>query len=81
MNWILLNIPLAVVFFLAVAGIPFWMVIRYPDQNPVRTETAGRSTAACAPAVAAASLAELPRDLAVIHDRRELVGVAAGVRG
>ncbi len=32
MNWFWLNIPLASVIFLAMAGIPLWMVIRHPDQ-------------------------------------------------
>jgi hypothetical protein len=80
-NWVLLNVPLCVMFFLAFTAIPFWMVIKHPDQNPVRTEAAGQSTAACVPVMTAASLAELPRDLAVAQDRRELVGASAGVRG
>jgi hypothetical protein len=33
-NWFWLNIPLASVIFLAVAGIPLWMVIKHPDTRP-----------------------------------------------
>ena len=31
MNWLWLNVPLMAVFFLAVAGIPIWLVLRRPD--------------------------------------------------
>ena len=31
MNWLWLNVPLMAVFFLAVAGIPLWLVLRRPD--------------------------------------------------
>jgi hypothetical protein len=31
MNWLWPNIPLMSVFFLAVAGIPLWLVLRRPD--------------------------------------------------
>ena len=31
MNWLWLNIPLMALFFLAVAGIPLWLVLRRPD--------------------------------------------------
>jgi hypothetical protein len=34
MNWIWMNMPLAALIFLAVAGIPLWMVIRHPDTGP-----------------------------------------------
>jgi hypothetical protein len=34
MNWIWLNMPLGALIFLAVAGIPLWMVIRHPDTGP-----------------------------------------------
>jgi hypothetical protein len=30
-NWFWLNVPLMAVFFLAVAGIPLWLVLRRPD--------------------------------------------------
>lgn len=31
MSWFWLNIPLGVVFFLAVSGIPLWLVLKHPD--------------------------------------------------
>ena len=31
MNWFWLNVPLMAVFFLAVAGIPLWLVLKRPD--------------------------------------------------
>jgi hypothetical protein len=31
MNWMWVNIPLMAAFFLAVAGIPLWLVLRRPD--------------------------------------------------
>ena len=34
MNWIWLNMPLGALIFLAMAGIPLWMVIRHPDAGP-----------------------------------------------
>ena len=33
-NWVWLNIPLGAVIFLAVAGIPLWLVIKHPDTGP-----------------------------------------------
>jgi hypothetical protein len=30
-NWFWLNVPLMALFFLAVAGIPLWLVLRRPD--------------------------------------------------
>jgi hypothetical protein len=42
MTWILLNIPLAAVFFGLWTGIPLWMVLKHPDTKP---------TLAAAPAV------------------------------
>jgi hypothetical protein len=34
MTWILLNIPLAALFFALWVGIPLWMVIKHPDTGP-----------------------------------------------
>jgi hypothetical protein len=31
MSWFWMNIPLAAIIFSATAGIPLWMVIKYPD--------------------------------------------------
>jgi hypothetical protein len=33
-NWLWLNIPLMAVFFLAMTGIPLWLVYRHPDTGP-----------------------------------------------
>jgi hypothetical protein len=40
-NWFWMNIPLMVVFFAAVAGIPLWLVFKHPDTAPEE----GRRTA------------------------------------
>jgi hypothetical protein len=34
-NWLWLNIPLMAVFFLAITGIPLWLVFKHPDRGPV----------------------------------------------
>jgi hypothetical protein len=34
-NWLWLNVPLMAVFFLAMAGIPLWLVFKHPDTGPV----------------------------------------------
>ena len=41
MNWLWLNIALMAVFFLAVAGIPLWLVIRRPDFAAAPAHEAG----------------------------------------
>jgi hypothetical protein len=69
MNWILLNIPLGVLFFVAITGIPLWMVIKHPDRGPGRDHATGQA--------ATARMTEHPGDLAVTPDRRELVGASA----
>ena len=33
MTWLLLNIPLAVLFFALWTGIPLWLVLRHPDRT------------------------------------------------
>jgi len=33
-NWLWLNIPLMAVFFLAMTGIPLWLVFKHPDRRP-----------------------------------------------
>lgn len=51
MNWLWLNVPLMAVFFLAMTGIPLWLVFRHPDAVPAAAPLrAGRPQAA--PAVA-----------------------------
>ena len=42
MTWLLLNIPLMILFFALWTGIPLWLVSRHPDTKP---------TLAAAPAV------------------------------
>jgi hypothetical protein len=34
MTWLLLNIPLAALFFALWVGIPLWMVFKHPDTGP-----------------------------------------------
>jgi hypothetical protein len=34
MTWLLLNIPLMVLVFALMAGIPLWMVLKHPDTAP-----------------------------------------------
>ena len=68
MNWFWLNIPLDAVFFLAMTGIPLWLVFKHPDTGPaprgsVRAEAATpRPASLAAPSQGAAE--------------RELVGAA-----
>ena len=38
-EFLLANIPLMVLFFALVVGIPMWMVLKRPDQNPWHTRT------------------------------------------
>jgi hypothetical protein len=52
-NWLWLNIPLMAVFFIAVAGIPLWLVLRRPDFGPQPADQPGR-----VPAPVAARYAE-----------------------
>jgi len=37
MTWLLLNIPLAVLFFALWVGVPVWLVLKHPDRGPART--------------------------------------------
>jgi hypothetical protein len=34
MTWLLLNIPLAILFFALWVGIPLWMVLKHQDTGP-----------------------------------------------
>jgi hypothetical protein len=34
MTWMLLDIPLMVLFFALMAGIPMWLVLKHPDRKP-----------------------------------------------
>jgi hypothetical protein len=33
-NWLWLNIPPMAAFFLAMTGIPLWLVFKHPDRRP-----------------------------------------------
>jgi Flp pilus assembly protein TadB len=33
-NWLWINIPLMAAFFLAMTGIPLWLVFKHPDRRP-----------------------------------------------
>jgi hypothetical protein len=35
MNWFWMNVPLMVVFFAAMTGIPLWLSLRHPDTGPM----------------------------------------------
>jgi hypothetical protein len=41
-TWLWVDVPLCVLFFLAVSGIPLWMVIRHPDTGPDRDGNGGQ---------------------------------------
>jgi hypothetical protein len=34
MTWIMVNVPLMVLFVALVAGIPTWLVLKHPDSKP-----------------------------------------------
>jgi hypothetical protein len=34
MNWLWANVPLMMVFFAAIAGVPLWLSLRHPDTGP-----------------------------------------------
>jgi hypothetical protein len=41
MTWMLVNIPLMVLFFALWAGIPMWLVLRRPDRKPATAAAPG----------------------------------------
>jgi hypothetical protein len=41
MTWLLLNIPLAILFFALWVGIPLWLVYRHPDTKPAQVGAPG----------------------------------------
>jgi hypothetical protein len=43
MNWLWINIPLMAVFFLAMTGIPLWLVFRHPDRGPVEAAASSQA--------------------------------------
>jgi hypothetical protein len=42
MTWLLLNIPLMVLFFALWVGIPLWLVRRHPDTGPAQAASVTR---------------------------------------
>jgi hypothetical protein len=77
-SWFWLNIPLAALFFLAICGIPVWLVLRRPDTAPDYSEfaerlvdPAGVPLAAASPSASDAADARLPE-----HGRNALSLVA-----
>ena len=38
MIWLLLNVPLMVLFFALCVGVPMWLVLRHPDTGSARAE-------------------------------------------
>jgi hypothetical protein len=66
-NWLWLNIPLMAAFFIGVAGIPLWLVLRRPDFGPQAADQPGRVPAAVAAryAEARAGSAALGRPAAI----------------
>jgi hypothetical protein len=63
-NWLWLNISLMAVFFLAMMGIPLWLVFKHPDTGPAAARAAARRQTALAPAEASGA------------HRRELAGAS-----
>jgi hypothetical protein len=63
MNWLWLNIPLMAVFFLAVAGIPLWLVLRRPDFADAPADQHGQSPVAVAARTVPAPPEAQPREL------------------
>ncbi|HTX85521.1 MAG TPA: hypothetical protein VME44_25320 [Streptosporangiaceae bacterium] len=63
MNWLWLNIPLMAVFFLAVAGIPLWLVLRRPDFAAAPADQRGQCPVATADRTVPASPEARPREL------------------
>jgi hypothetical protein len=39
-SWLWLNLPLDVLFFAAMSGIPLWLVLRHPDTGPAPRQAA-----------------------------------------
>jgi hypothetical protein len=69
-NWLWLNSLLEAVLFLAITGIPLWMVIRRPDYRPASAEATGKGAPAHAGTVTVARMTDRPAEPAEICDRR-----------
>jgi hypothetical protein len=68
MNWFWLNIPLAAVFFAAWVGVPLWLVIKRPDEEPARQT-------AQAPAPGGPATAAEPQTACIPQRDEHLAGV------
>jgi hypothetical protein len=66
-NWLWLNIPLMATFFLAMTGIPLWLVFRRPDTGPLPAAVRAQVRPDPVTHAAAAAAADHAR-------RRELAG-------
>ncbi len=51
-TWLWIDIPLCALFFLAVCGIPLWMVIKHPDTGPNSDVKVGLDNGLVTPPVA-----------------------------
>jgi hypothetical protein len=81
MTWFWLNIPLGALFFLAISGIPFWMVIRHPDHRQAGPDATRTGATGRAGSVTAAGTTQRPGHAAETRPRRELATASAGDRG
>jgi hypothetical protein len=53
MNWFWMNVPLMVVFFAAITGIPLWLTFRHTDTCPVAMASSSPADDVAAAAVLA----------------------------
>jgi len=58
-SWFWLNVPLMVLVFLAVSGIPLWLVLRHPDRGPEHDQRHAHAAALPAAATETAAATEL----------------------
>jgi hypothetical protein len=68
MDWFWLNIPLAVVFVAVYVGVPLWLVVRHPDEEP-------RRSAARAPTLPRPAAGAGPQAACLPEHHEDLVGV------
>jgi len=71
MSWMWLNLPLGALIFLAVAGIPLWLVLKRPDHRPsfepipvIAVAVPSRASAVAVPSRASAVAVSSRADLA-----------------
>jgi len=73
MSWVWLNLPLGGVIFLAMTGIPLWMVIKRPDRGPGYGTVPAGAGPAPDPALAPARWNHKPARVPQIADRPVIV--------